>query len=313
MQLIACRDKTLGVVVPSSISSSYAKIAYCGLGWIGVIVTDISIFLTLFGVCVSTLLNIAALCNDMLQPPTAPVIVPPNTPTNTFSADTQAAMTQTQGSILSSMSLDSYILIAALATYPLVCLKNMTMLAKLSPIGIICLALNVGAIVGYGLALYGTQLFAPGHEHISLWPQSPPDLASYTGIAIFCFGICSLALQVEESMENSQEFGVALLRCLLIVCGVYFFVGDLVALLYSHDVQGVNGNILLNLPDDAFISNFSRVAMVAVSADLTEYTRLKVILLVCFRMCMCVGVYIVLAANVSTPGEYIRAATDECW
>jgi amino acid permease len=232
MQLVACRDRARGVVVPASVTSSYSKIAYIGLGWTGVFVTDASIFVTLFGVCVSTMVNVAALLHDMLG--------------NYF-------------------QLNMYILLTAMITYPLTCLKNMSTLARLSPIGIVCLALNVGAIVGYGISLYWSQL--TGIE-VAMWPQSPPDLASYTGIAIFCFGLCTLALQIEESMEHSSEFPLALFRCLVIVCAVYFFVGDIVALLYSHDARGVSGNILLNLPDDAIISTFSRVAMIAVTAFL---------------------------------------------
>lgn len=300
LQLIACRDRTAGVVVPTSITNSYAKIAFCGLGWIGVGITDASVFITLFGVCVSTLVNCAALLQDIFGTFIHVICLFVNT------VFMLARRTRVVGDHL---SLNSYIALTAVCTYPLTCLKNMSMLARLSPLGIVCLALNVATIVGYGVSLYWNEL--TGIE-VPMWPQNPPALASYTGIAIFCFGVCTMVLQVEESMEDAATFPSALLRCLVIVCAVYFFVGDIVALLYSHDSRGVFGNILLNLPRDAVISTLSRLAMIAVGVhggDLLLCETAVIINLIFFWISCFSSVLVVLrpvpTTGISSTSQYL--------
>ena len=272
-------------------------------------IADLCVFITLIGVCVSSQINIATLIKDVIG---------------------------------DAMDLNTLVVLSAAVVYPISCFRNMSGLAKMSPIGMFCLLLNVAAIVGYGILLYWDQIT---NVEMPLWPSSLPDMAAYGGVAIFCFGLCSLVFQVEESMEHSDEFSSALAICLCIVCITYFFVGDGVALLYSHAPQGIYGNVLLNLPQHDFISVFSRFAMVAVSYGFISMLCLNmhvvvivllfvvVIVLLCFTcgnvvclficvfvcvcmclfVCMCVlGMCAVLSVSNDATSEYFRKNLFQC-
>jgi len=63
--LMECKRATAGLTFPSHLSSNFSKIAYAGLGNIGVVVTDVSIIITLLGVCIAFQITFATLLREV--------------------------------------------------------------------------------------------------------------------------------------------------------------------------------------------------------------------------------------------------------
>lgn len=246
--MIKCRyaaDK-LDIPVPAGVLSTYSTVAYKGLGWVGVFLADSSLIVTLLGVCCAYQINFATLMIDI------PFI-------NTH------------------FSLTGLIIVNALLVAPLSLAKDLSSLASMSSVGLACIFLNIIAVMVYGYLLYGDTVIselshhsAPisdsvNHlKHLTSFPSSISDAASYFGVVVFCFGICAFAFPIEETMSDCKQFYLAVTGCLVLVCGIYMIVGDGAVVLYNHDIKGVQGNILLNLPLDSWFAITARVSMAAV-------------------------------------------------
>lgn len=60
-----CKSTCSNVEFPSHLSSTYSKMAYAGAGQLGVIVTDMSIIITLLGVCIAFQITFATLLHEV--------------------------------------------------------------------------------------------------------------------------------------------------------------------------------------------------------------------------------------------------------
>lgn len=110
-------------------------------------------------------------------------------------------------------------------------------------------------------------LFLPPSSSPSLtyFPLSIGDTTTFIGVATYCFGLSSLAFPIEESMEHKENFSIAVLYSLIFVWFVYVLIGNGAAILYIHDSDGINDNILMNLPEDSVVASLVRFAMASVS------------------------------------------------
>lgn len=245
--IMRCKRACQWFDYPQTISSTYARIAYAAIGWIGVYITDFSIIFTLLGVCISFQITFATLMKDI-----------------PFVSFSYAALTA----------------ISATLVYPISCVPSIALLSSFSLAGLVFLMLGIIAIFFSGISLYGSEALEDitGSHHgtsglhhpvHALWPASISDMASYVGVAVFCFGLSSLAFPVEESMKHKHEFNKAVLWSLLFVWTVYTIVGDGGALLYSHDPNGIKDNILENLPKASVYATFVRLSMALVSNQST--------------------------------------------
>lgn len=221
---------------PTNLSSTYSKIAYAGAGNLGVVLTDFSIIVTLVGVCIAYQITFAQLLQEIPG----------------ISAST---------SLLCSIFT---VLVVPLSTVP-----NVGVLAPVSGFGLVCLVTSVIAILVYGFLSSSSPMNTTDPSYVMdktvpFWPQTLSDTTSFIGVATFCFGLCSLAFPVEESMLHKNEFGTAVFWALVFVWFVYVLFGDLGAMLYIHDSIGISDNILRNLPINSFAAVVVRLAMTGV-------------------------------------------------
>eukprot|EP01034_Spumella_vulgaris_P027142 gene27142-33825_t len=173
----------------------------------------------------------------------------------------------TIGSHLSNSALT---IISGFIVYPASCAKDVGILSVFSMAGLLCLVAGVMSIILYGFYEFGSQSWADpltastnynNDKNLVLWPITLTDATSYVGVATFCFGLCSLAFPVEESMTHRKQFGTAVLWSLIFVWSVYFLLGDLGALLYAQDPTGIKQNILSNLPEMSTAASVVKLSM----------------------------------------------------
>lgn len=237
-KMIECKNTCATCTFPSHLSSTYSRIAYAGAGSLGVAITDFSIIVTLIGVCIAYQITFAQLLQEVSW---------------------------------ANFSTSTLTIVFGLLALPLCCVPNIGVLGVFSLVGLVCLIVSVVAIICYGVLLYGPAVAADplGNTSaavpLSLFPESLGNMSSFVGVATFCFGLCSLAFPVEESMRDKRQFGQAVVCSLAFVWAVYTLFGDLGALLYAQDARGIKDNILSNLPTDSFIALLVRLAMTGVS------------------------------------------------
>jgi hypothetical protein len=63
--LMECKSACINVAFPDHLSSTFSKVAYAGAGKLGVLITDISIIITLLGVCIAFQITFATLLRDV--------------------------------------------------------------------------------------------------------------------------------------------------------------------------------------------------------------------------------------------------------
>lgn len=245
-KMIECKYVCERLHFPEHLSSTYSRIAYAGAGVLGVMLTDFSIIVTLFGVSIAYQITFVQLLQEI--------------PWANFSTSTLT-------------------ILFGLLAMPLCSVPNVGVLAVFSLIGLVCLIASVVAILVYGLILYqsdtdmddlslGNPIGIAGgatRATLPLFPDSISGVASFIGVATFCFGLCSLAFPVEESMRDKKQFGTAVLWSLAFVWFVYVLLGDLGSFLYMKDPAGIHDNILSNLPINSFSALLVRLAMTGVS------------------------------------------------
>ncbi len=233
-QMMDCKAAVVGVLCPRQVNSTYSRIAYCACGWWGVWITDMCIIVTLLGVCVTYLITFTSLMSSI------PFV---------------------------DMSNVQLCFIGMIVVYPLAIQKDVSKLAKMSILGLLCVLIGIASITFFGLELYG-ELALEEPRILPLWCPSIEDFATFVGIAVFGFGTCSLAFPVEESMKIPKEFPTAAKYSLIFVWLVYVFVGNGIASLFIHDSRGIASNILRNLPLDATSAHIVKGTL-AISCILT--------------------------------------------
>ena len=238
--LIRCKrateEKTESIHIPNGIMSTYSKMSFIVLGWSGVYVTEFSIIVTLLGVCITYQITFAQMLVD-----------------------------------LSTHSIPLLTIICGVIVFPLSCGKDMGSLTIVSAIGMICLLISIGAIVGYGVTYYGGDLLGNNGRKedtlgtsVPLFPVSLSGFTNYISVATFCVDICTPIFPVEESMRDRNEIKVAVVWALVVVWVTYVAVGDICVLLYSYDQAGIHSNILKNLPKNSMIADIVKSAMALV-------------------------------------------------
>lgn len=235
--MIECKRSIDGMYIPHGISSTYSKIAYAGAGYFGVFLTDFSIIVTLLGVCIAYQITFATLFHEI---PSCRI--------------SKTVLT----------------IISGLIVLPVSCAKDVSILSWSSFAGLICLIIGVLSIIIYGLWNYGTEsiefpMTSESGRSLSFIPLTFSDATTFVGVATFCFGLCSLAFPIEESMKNKEEFGKAVTWSLIFVWFAYVAIGDLGSFMYIHDVSGIKDNILSNLPQDSLSASLVRLSMACVS------------------------------------------------
>lgn len=232
--MIICKNRCKDFLFPSGISSTYSAIAYVGAGWAGVRLTDLSVIITLIGVCVSYQITFATLVSEVEL-------------------------------IARYISKPCITMLGGLIVFPLACAKDVGVLSVVSMGGLLCLVLGILSIIVYGVYSFGEDLADPLHsdtgESLTLWPRTMTDMTSFIGVATFCFGLASLAFPIEESMRDKNQFNTAVLYSLIFVWGIYVVVGDGASLLYINDPAGIQDNILSNLPLESIAATLVRLCM----------------------------------------------------
>jgi amino acid permease len=239
--MIQCKQVLSNQYFPPEISSSYSRISFIAFGRWGAIITDLSVFVTLFGVCVSYQIAFAQFLKDI-----------PSHPLHEWSD-----LAQTVG----------YTYLSLLVVYPLSCQQNIGFLSQTSFAGLCCLLVGIGVLVGYGVGEHQPELH---QSSLSLWPESFTSFATFSGVAIFCYGLCTFTFPIEESMQDKREFPQAVIWSTAFVTIFYALIGDTLALVYAQDVAGIDQNILHNLPIHSTPAILVRFALAIVSGLVSQ-------------------------------------------
>ena len=105
-----CKAAVVGVLCPRQVNSTYSRIAYCACGWWGVWITDMCIIVTLLGVCVTYLITFTSLMSSI------PFV---------------------------DMSNVQLCFIGMIVVYPLAIQKDVSKLAKMSILGLLCVLIGI--------------------------------------------------------------------------------------------------------------------------------------------------------------------------
>lgn len=217
--MIDCKREIANFRFPSEISSTYSRLSYAAFGRLGAIFTDLSVFATLFGVCVSYQIAFAQFLKDI-----------PSNPLSNWSD-----FAQTVG----------YTYFSILIVYPLACQRNLGFLSYTSFAGLVCLVLSIGVLTAYGFDGFHWD---PQHIIVRMWPESLSSFTTFSGVAIFCYGLCTFTFPIEESMCDRTQFSKAVIWSTIFVTFFYICIGDTLSLVYAHRQSGIDQNILHNLP-----------------------------------------------------------------
>lgn len=226
----ACTSRGIIFTTPPEVTSTYSQIAYCAGGWPAVILTDFCIVVTLMGVCVTYLITFMTLVRDI-------------------------------GVTWSSFKLA---LLSAALVYPSSTLTDISKLTFISFSGLVVLVLAVCALVVFGINDFGDAVARDPFSSLKIFPNDGDGFASAVGIAVFGFGLPSLAFPIEESMKVPDDFWKASQYAVLFVWIIYTVVGVGVSMLFIHDPRGISSNVLTNLPADSIIAHIVRVLMALV-------------------------------------------------
>jgi solute carrier family 36 (proton-coupled amino acid transporter) len=236
--MIECKNATAHLPVPRGMSSTYSTIAYHGAGYFGVYLTDFSLVVTLLGVCIAFQITFSTLLEEI------PFV---------------------------NLSKDSLLLLSLVLLTPVIVVRDVSKLSIFSLAGLVCLIVGIVAILSYGSWKYGHDALINPFQSpsnidtvLTLWPTTLSDASAFFGVATFCFGLCSMAFPIEESMAVREDFGKAVFYSLLFVWFVYAVIGNVGAILFIHDPTGIKDNILRNLPANQAASSIVNFSMALV-------------------------------------------------
>ena len=147
--------------------------------------------------------------------------------------------------------------------------KDLRNLSSFSLGGLIAILISVICLFIFGIELYGKKVLDDNNmlglkentHHLHYWPTSLYGLGLAVGVAIFCFGLPSLIFPIEESMINKENIGKVVFIALALVWLIYFVVGDGLAILYINDPNGLQENLLVNLPTESYVAIIVRISM----------------------------------------------------
>ena len=236
MMMMECKKETENHIVPPSISSTYSKICYVAYGWIGVYLADMSLIITLLGVCVTYLITSVAMISDIYV--------------NYINND--IIITNNDTTILT-------FIMGGIIFLPC-CAKDVGILSSVSLLALVSLIIGIFALFLFGIYEFGDDVNNT-QENYSYVPKNISDVFSFMGIVSFCFGLTSLCFPVESSMEDKKSFSIAVIWCLIFVVSLYTIVGDGLYILYANDDNGVNSNILSNLPQNSVTADIVRLCI----------------------------------------------------
>jgi len=208
--------------------STYAAVAVIALGPWGGLAIEIGLFVTLIGASASYLITSGELLSE--------------TPLGALFS--------------SSMALPMCVLFSALVVLPLVMVRNMGMLAKVSALGLVACIGGFIAIFYTGWDKYGAPW---AHDKVSTWPNGAKGVGTFFGIASFCFETCVMTYPIQESMIEPKRFETAARGALMTAWSFYTLIGVGASLLYSCSALGVQGNIMQNLPGNGAIDQVIRI------------------------------------------------------
>lgn len=239
--MIKCKYITTNRIYPTGIVTSYSKISYSAFGICGALITDICVFITLFGVCISYQIAFTQFLKDISS-----------NPFYTWSDSAQSLC---------------YTLFSILIVFPLICQKDIGFLSKTSLIGLFCLLISLGVLIYYGISIFQSNInqISNSTNKLTLWPTTISSFTTFNGVAIFCFGLCTFTFPIEESMTNRDQFPSAVFLSTLFVTIFYAIIGDSLAFIYSHNEEGVDQNILRNLPISSVAAELVRISLALVS------------------------------------------------
>jgi amino acid permease len=150
---------------------------FLAAGWYGVYITDFSVIVTLFGVCISYQITFAALLSEL------PYTFMPS----------KAVIT----------------LISGLLLLPLCRVKSLRNLSFMSLDALVCLAVAALTILIYGVSLYGTEAFQDKSDrHVLLWSDNSSDIMFLLGVSTYCFGLCAAVIPIEENMQSKVFYTI---------------------------------------------------------------------------------------------------------
>lgn len=229
--MIDCKRAIINHRFPIAISSSYSRLSFAAFGYWGAILTDLSVFATLFGVCVSYQIAFTQFLRDI-----------PSHPLSNWSD-----FAQTVG----------YTYFSVIVVYPLACQKNIGFLSYTSLAGLSCLILSIGVLLWYGFDESSTR----EKVSVTMWPESFASFTTFSGVAIFCYGLCTFTFPIEESMNDRGQFSKAVIWSTTFVTLFYIFLGDALSYVYA---PGIDQNILHNLPIHSTPAILIRLALALV-------------------------------------------------
>lgn len=244
--MIECKYISNKRIYPSDIIASYSKISYNAFGYYGALITDICVFITLFGVCISYQIAFTQFLKDI-----------PFNPFYLWSDSSQSIC---------------YTFFSMIIVFPLLCQKDIGFLSKTSLIGLFCLLISLIVLIYYGISIFQNNLInnndydiEDNNNNITLWPKTISSFTTFNGVAIFCFGLCTFTFPIEESMMNKSEFPTAVYWSTFFVTIFYAVIGDSLAYIYNHTEEGVDQNILRNLPISSTAAELVRISLALVS------------------------------------------------
>ena len=145
-------------------------------------ITDFSVIVTLFGVCISYQITFAALLSELPY---------------SFIPESSSKVVLT--------------LISGLLLLPLCRVKSLKNLSFMSLAALVCLTMAALTILIYGVVLYGAEAFGWAEDkvlqnksgrHVLLWSDNPSDVMFLLGVSTFCFGLCAAVIPIEENMQS---------------------------------------------------------------------------------------------------------------
>lgn len=144
-------------------------------------ITDFSVIVTLFGVCISYQITFAALLSEL------PFSFIPE-------SSSKAIITMISGLLL----------------LPLCRVKSLKNLSFMSLAALVCLTMAALTILIYGVVLYGRgamgwdrdkYLGNKSEKNVLLWSENSSDVMFLLGVSTYCFGLCAAVIPIEENMQ----------------------------------------------------------------------------------------------------------------
>lgn len=228
LMMIESRDYCRTHSYPKGVFSTFSKVAYSGCGWIGSIVSDMSLLGCLGGACVSLQISFALMMADV--------------PIFAWDHPTQIIF---------------YTYVSGFLVFPLCCINDVSFLSPISFLALISLIIGLATIVFFGWIEFGDVFHEP--SDLPLWPQTFGDMATFLGVSVFCYGLCVMVFPIENSMKARKEFPRAIFMACVIVTLIYVLISEIIGIIYSHDPNGIDQNILVNLPRNSFAALIVRI------------------------------------------------------